>query len=200
MEAPALASGVSFYLRLSTRAVLLALLGAASPACHRSAEPAPASEASVAPLLEEESQLADYLRVATPRLGSSRAEIAARLGEPDSIAGTTVANRHDPSVTDSIFTLYYVGLTAVVYKAGYDGKEILASLVITDPQHVPADAPLGIGATADEVRELLGEPDGTATDYLEFTCEECLIAGHETVRFVLRASTVARIELQYWID
>jgi hypothetical protein len=192
---------VSVFRRLSTRAtVLLALLAAASSACQRSAEPEPAADTTVAPLLEDESQLAHYLRVAAPRLGSGREEIAARLGEPDSTASTTVANRHDPTVTDSIFTLYYPGLTAVVYRAGYDGKEILASVDITGPQHVPAAAPLGIGASADEVRALLGEPDDTGTDYLEFTCEECLIAGHETVRFVLRATTVARIELQYWID
>lgn len=180
--------------------LLLALVTAALPACRRATTPAPLADATAAPLLEEESQLARYLRLSAPELGSSRSDITARLGVPDSVRAMTVSNRHDPTVTDSVFTLFYDGIAAVVYRAGYDGKEILAAVEISDGRHLPEDAPFGIGASAAEVVALLGEPDSAAADLLEFTCEECMIAGHETVRFALRGGRVTRIELQYWID
>jgi hypothetical protein len=168
--------------------------------CERAASLPPAEEASAAPVLEDESELARYVRQAAPALGGSRSEILQRLGQPDSVHARTVMNRHDPVVTDSVFTLFYDGLAAVVYRAGYDGKEMLSAVEITDGRHLPDATPLGIGASAAAVRALLGEPDVATAEQYEFTCEECLMAGHETVRFALNNGTVVRIEFQYWID
>ncbi|CAN5715864.1 hypothetical protein BH23GEM9_BH23GEM9_35730 [soil metagenome] len=179
----------------------LALLPAvlAVPGCNRPVPPS-GDAASVAPPLGEESEVARFFRLGPPQTGSSRAAIMSTLGEPDSVESVTVANRHDPSVTDSIFTLHYDGISAVVYRAGYDGKEILVALDITDARHLQASAPVRIGTTSEDVVATLGEPSGSSAEHLEYTCEECLISGHETVRFLLHRGAVSRIEVRYWID
>jgi hypothetical protein len=186
-------------LRSSPRLALL-VAALAAPACRPVPAVPAAASSSVAPQLEEESEVARYLRDALPELGVTRADIAALLGGPDSVSVTTVANRHDPAVTDSVLTLFYDGLSAVVYRAGYDGKEMLAALEITQSRHLRSPAGAGIGATAEDVIAALGRPDSGSDEYLEFTCAECLIAGHETVRFVLSRGAVARIEIRHWID
>lgn len=167
--------------------------------CQRT-QSAPAAETSSAPLLEAESALARYLLDAVPDLGDTREQLVARLGAPDSASGAAVANRHDPLVTDSVLTLHFPGVTAMVHKAGYDGREMLAALHITDARHMPASAPVGVGSTAADVLVLLGPPDDQSEGHMEFTCAECMMAGHETVRFVLQRGLVSRVELRYWVD
>jgi hypothetical protein len=133
-------------------------------------------------------------------LGSSRTELEARLGVPDSVHAHTVANRHDPTVTDSVLTLYYGGLIAEIHRAGYDGKEILAGAVISDGRFLQPGAPVRLGQDTDAVLTALGEPDEREAATLLYVCDECLVAGQETVRFIMERDTVRRVELRYWVD
>jgi hypothetical protein len=133
-------------------------------------------------------------------VGPSRAELVAQLGEPDSVSVRTVQNRHDPSVTDTIATYYFAGLTAEIHVAGYDGKEILAALDIADDRYLRSDSPVRLRDTAEAVRAVLGEPDESGEAYLEYHCDDCLAAGQETTRFVLTGGLVTRIEVRYWVD
>jgi hypothetical protein len=132
--------------------------------------------------------------------GTSRAEIASRLGEPDSVTVRTVSNRHDPAMTDSIITLYYAGLEAEVHIAGYDGKEMLAALAISSNRYLQESAVVRIGDDGAAIRAALGEPDDASDERLLYICDDCLAAGQEAVRFVMRNDAVARIELRYWVD
>lgn len=152
------------------------------------------------PTAEGDSALYGFIHSGVIQPGATRAELATRLGPPDSVNARTVENRHDPTVTDSVLTVYYPGLTAEIYRAGYDGREIIASLQITADAHLQPASPVRMGATPDAVRSALGAPSSATDSVLEYVCDECLVSGHEIVRFILGQGAVRRIHVQYWVD
>jgi hypothetical protein len=178
------------------------LLSVLAAACARTApdavEEAPAGVASV--LAPTDSGLAAFLHGGLLDIGGTRSAIAERLGEPDSMTVRAVANRHDPAVTDSVFELYYHGLTAEVYRAGYDGKEMLTGLEIRDERYLTTSSAVRPGTPAAALRVALGEPTDSTDGHIQYVCDECLVSGHETVRFVMNAGVVHAIHVQYWID
>ncbi|HSJ10212.1 MAG TPA: hypothetical protein VK928_09870 [Longimicrobiales bacterium] len=182
----------------------LIILAAALLACSGTGDDDAPDDASHVltppPTAAGDSALAGFIDNALELPGRTRAELAARLGEPDSTSARTVENRHDPSVTDSVLTLHYPGLVAEIYRAGYDGKEILASVEVSDAVHLRPMVDAGIGTSADAVRAALGEPATATATLLEYVCDECLVSGHETVRFTLEEGIVRRIHIQYWVD
>jgi hypothetical protein len=182
----------------SVIALLCVLLPAA---CDRTERAERATQPPAAPIqIAADTGLAGFFAHGPVAAGQSRGDLIAQFGEPDSIRAAAVPNRHDPSVTDSVFTLFYDGLTADVRRAGYDGREILASLSIASDRFLQDGAPIRIGSRLADVRSELGPPDEEAGDELIYICEECLAAGQETVRFAMLAGAVARIDLRYWVD
>jgi hypothetical protein len=165
--------------------------------CDRRDAPA---ESGGMPMPSADAGVSLFFREGPIELGSSRSELEARLGVPDSVHAHTVSNRHDPTVTDSVLTLYYGGLVAEILRAGYDGKEILAGVVISDGRYLQPGAPVRLGQDTDAVRAALGAPDESDAGTLLYVCEECLVAGHETVRFIMERDTVRRVEMRYWVD
>lgn len=144
--------------------------------------------------------LAAFLHGGPVDIGSSRSSVVARLGEPDSVVTRTVANRHDPAVTDSVFELHYVGITAEVYRAAYDGKEMLTGLEIRDAQYMTPTAKVRPGTPVAALVAEYGEPTDSSADRLRYVCDECLVSGHETVEFTVAGGVVRGIRIQYWID
>jgi hypothetical protein len=180
-------------------AVLLAIVSTWS--CTERSGSDPAASGSVASAVApEDSALAAFLAAGPIRLGPGRQDIRLRLGTPDSVTFRTVINRHDPEMTDSVFVLHYTGASAEVYRAGYDGKEMLTELEIRDDVFIDSSSELRPGVTAATVRELLGAPTDSADSELRYVCEACLVSGHETVSFLLADGRVRAIRIQYWID
>lgn len=133
-------------------------------------------------------------------IGQTLAEIRNALGPPDSAAVRAVTNRHDGSVTDSVFTVHYAGLSAEVYRATFDGKELLSSVVITSDDRLRADSPLRLGMSEDELRLLLGEPTAAAGGVLSYACTSCNAAGYDFLELLLARGQLRRITLRYWIN
>lgn len=188
---------LKFPARTTLAAVVLAA-SVATVACDREAveEEPPAAPLHVA----ADSGIAAFLAHGPVELGQTREALRGQFGEPDSATARTTENRHDPTVTDTVATLYWPGLTAEVHVAGYDGKEILSSLVLADERFLQSSSPVRLGDPADAVRAEFGEPDGAGDDYLEYICDDCLAAGHEAVRFVLTRAVVSRVEIRYWVE
>jgi hypothetical protein len=168
-----------------------------APACRRP-EPGPAEEALWQP--EGDSGVGRFFATGPLELGTSRSQLAAAVGQPDSVRGIAFPNRHDPEVTDSLFTLYWDGLVAEVHRAGYDGKEILSQLTILHPRFLRPESPVRPGTVVADVLAALGEPDEMGPDRMLYVCAECLAAGYELAHFVVVRDTVRRIELRYWVD
>jgi hypothetical protein len=179
--------------RTAAPLVLLAVM-----ACGRAQpEAAPESVWQPAPA---DSGIAVFFAAGPVHVGSSRADLAAMLGEPDSTQAIAFPNRHDPTVTDSLFTLHYDGLVATVHRAGYDGKEILTSLGITSDRFLQPDSPIRLGSPLDAVHAVLGEPDEADAATLTYMCDDCLAAGYDIVHFHVQRDTVRSIEVHYWVD
>jgi hypothetical protein len=141
-----------------------------------------------------------FFRYGPVAYGGDRAELQRTLGSPDSVTAASVANRHDASVTDSVFTLHYPGITIGIYRASYDGRELLESVAITDDRHLRPESPLRLGLAEDEIRLLLGEPDAVAEGTLQYSCSTCDAAGHDLLELELGRSGLRRITLEYWLD
>jgi len=141
-----------------------------------------------------------FFRFGPVAYGETRAELAQRLGTPDSITIDTVPNKHDASVTDSVFTLHYAGIAFEVYRATYDGRELLAAVTVTDDRHLRPESPLRLGLPESEVRLLLGEPDAATEDGLSYHCSTCDAAGYDQLELQLGRSGLRRITLHYWLD
>jgi hypothetical protein len=141
-----------------------------------------------------------FFRYGPVKLGATRAELRRQLGEPDSVRASAVANRHDPSLVDSVLTLHYPGLTAGIYRAMFDGRELLTELVITDDRHLRPESPLRMGMSPAEVQLVLGAPSGGAGDTLRYTCTSCDAAGNDVLELLLPGDELRRIALHYWID
>lgn len=182
-------------------ALMLLMALPVAAACDRDAAARPPETETASPRdVVPESGLAAFFDQAPVEVGRTRAELMSRLGVPDSVLAEAVSNRHDPSVTDSVFTLHFSGLAARIHRAGYDGKEILAGLEIADERFLSPASPVRLGAGEADVRAALGEPDSASAGLLRYNCEECLVAGHEAVAFVLEQGAVRRIDLRYWVD
>jgi hypothetical protein len=162
-------------------------------------QPEPAAESMWQPAAAD-SGIALFFVAGPLQVGSTRGELAAALGQPDSVRVESFANRHDPTVTDSVFTLFHDDLIAVVHRAGYDGRELLTGLTLLSDRFLQPDSPVRMGATAAAVRAGLGEPDEAAEDVLVYLCDECLAAGYDAVHFHLVRGAVRRIEVRYWLD
>lgn len=147
-----------------------------------------------------ESGVEAFLRFGTVDIGTTRAELRARLGEPDSVRRSDVANLHDPEVLDSLVTLHYPGVSAEIYVASFDGRELLASLVISDDRHLRSESPLRIGMPVDEILLALGEPERRTEDLLFYECTTCGLGGNDTLVLHVGGGALRRIHVHYWID
>lgn len=177
-----------------------ALLACDAPAPDAAVQADSSHVLQTPPSTPRDSALAAFLTDGIVHPGRSREQILARLGAADSVSARTVENRHDPSVTDSVLTLHHDGVIIEIYRAGYDGKEILGSLQIRSDAHLQQSSGIRIGSPAADVRALLGEPTTASATELVYECDECLVTGHETLRFVLEQGNVRTIHVQYWID
>lgn len=141
-----------------------------------------------------------FFRYGPVELGGTRAALAERLGEPDSASVHAVTNPHDPAVTDSIVTVHYQGLSARIYRASFDGRELLASLTLSDDRHLRPESPLRMGMTAEEIRLALGQPAAAEDEDLFYHCDSCGFGGQDRLELRLDRGRLRRIVVQYWID
>lgn len=177
----------------STGALLILLLLAG---CNRGAQQA----ADGVSQQEADTPVEAFFRFGPVEMGRSRESVRRALGAADSTAASVVANRHDASVNDSVFTLHYGGLAVEIYRASYDGKELLTSLRITDNRFLRPESPLRIGMSRDDILLVLGDAEREEDGDLFYTCMSCGIAGYDALELRLEQGSLREILLQYWID
>jgi hypothetical protein len=180
-----------------TRTLPLALLALFAFGCSRSAHNPPASDV--------EHQLAGtpveaFFLYGPVELATSRAQLRERLGAPDSVLQRVLPNPHDPGVIDTVFTVHHPGLAVEIYRASFDGRELLASLSIADDRWLRAESPLRLGMSRDAIRLALGEPEHEEDGDLFFTCTTCTVGGQDGLELRMDGGRLSRIRVQYWID
>ena len=131
-------------------------------------------------------------------VSDSRAQVIARLGQPDSTAARGVINRHMPSQTDSIVDLFYPGLQLTYYVVGDGKKEFLQTAMVLDNRYLKYPH-LGIGTPEAAILRSLGQPGSREPGKYRYDCARCI--GEESpVYFYLDRGRVQRIEYTFYVD
>ena len=152
---------------------------------------------TVAPAVSERAvpQSCEDLHTAILKVRPTRQAFAAAFGAPDSIAPGAEPNRHDPAVTDSIFTVYYPGLVLDIRTPA--GSRDMATHVRVEDNRYLAYPGIGIGAAATKVEEVLGEPHERRPGRLTYQCDQAV---EQPVTFSLPDGRVRAIEIAYYVD
>ena len=177
--------------RLVRFALALAISGCGTPDARETAPPDTAAAPPAAPLPSRD----DFLRHGLVPVGDTRAAIAARLGEPDSVHSEVVPNRHVAGVQDTLFTLFYPRLTARLHRPG-GGSDILAGVEVSDDRYLRF--PL-IGAARQRVEEAFGAPEHAEGGRLTFACRTC-VGAEEPFEVLLEEGRVRSVRFPYYVD
>jgi hypothetical protein len=128
----------------------------------------------------------------------SRREVAVRLGQPDSITGRAVINRHIPSQTDSVIDVFYPGLRLTYYVVGESKKEFLQTAIVSDNRYLKYPE-VGIGAPDAVVLRSLGKPSERESGKYRYDCARC-IGAESPVYFYVADGRIERIEYSFYVD
>lgn len=125
----------------------------------------------------------------------TRAAVKSRFGAPDSMSSSAEPNRHVPGAIDSLHVLHYPDLRIGFRTPGGAG-DMVTDVTLTDNRYVVESA-IGIGATAGEVRRILGEPRRQSSAALVYDCGE---GAEQPVTFHLANGIVRMISIEYYVD
>ncbi len=114
------------------------------------------------------------------------------FGEPDETSVTTEPNRHDPQVTDSLFTLTWPGSEFRVRKATGDDFPVRAE--ISEPGVMEPDL---IGVDTARVVEVLGQPRRRSDGELVY---DCGMGASEPVTLYVEDGAVTGVRVSYYVD
>jgi hypothetical protein len=195
--------------------LLSAVVAAALTAACRGSERKPATDTTAVqveppapeslpagPLSSTDSARFHYWQFAG-RFGESRAALVAKLGTPTSTTSDTLRNQHDPTVVDSLVTLWYAGVS-VRFFVGSSGNEFPLAVSVTDSS-IGLPLPVGIGSPRSAIDRSFGAPDYEKRrgDSLlaQFVVPSAGISpGDNELIFVFVGGTVRRIEWVYYVD
>ena len=125
----------------------------------------------------------------------TRAALSAEYGAPDSLLATTEPNRHVEGATDSLFTVFYPGLTALL-RTPTDARDMVTHVTVSDNRYV-AYPRIGIDADAASVTDALGAPHTRDAGSLVYACGEAV---EQPVTFHLANGVVRSIDISYYVD
>lgn len=102
-----------------------------------------------------------------------RETLREQLGPPDSVGVEAVPNRHVDGVTDSVVTLVWEGVEAVVHRVG-DGarsgeRELIDAIRVRSDEHLRWDG-IGPGRRIESVILRLGDPPIRSDDSFAYLC------------------------------
>lgn len=192
---------------LLTGSLLLSACGASEPALQTYTDPLPydtlavenAERLPAAPATPppRSAAVAHLIDKALRTDGSiSRPELVQRLGLPLHTTVETVANQYDSSRTDTVRTLVYRGLRAMLYETS--PRTFLIRLVLTDHRYLSPEG-LRVGMPPQQVVSTIGPP--TAHDR---RAGELIYAEHDTMPTALiltvRRGQVTKIAWEFYFS
>lgn len=126
---------------------------------------------------------------------STRKALRRVYGEPDSVLFTTQPNRHVAGGVDSLFGVFYRGLT-VSLRVPDRGEDLVEHVVIRDNRFLRYPR-IGISASESDLVDQLGPPtwrDSSAIAY------DCGTGAEQPVRFHLHSGRVDSVQVHYYVD
>ena len=134
--------------------------------------------------------------------GATRADVARRLGRPDSAETAPTPNRHDTTATDTVRYVRYRGLAYIFLQPAGAAHEFLLEVESTAPGR-PDLGPLRIGrSTTGDVRARLGDAGRTDTiaDTLALWYTRPGEAADDMVGFFHVRDTLRLVRWQPYVD
>ena len=127
---------------------------------------------------------------------SDRRAVAAQFGRPDSVRANPIPNIHRPEQTDTVVDVFYPGIHlhyfAINATPPYD---ILQEAHVSDNKYLKFPQ-FGIGATAGEITNALGEPHERTGDTYKYSCALHIMSGAD-VTFHFVGGRVTRVDY-FW--
>lgn len=186
---------ISVFTRSLAPALLLLLATACAGEESPSADAPPTDEAAPPAAVERLPSLDRFVREGLRPIGSTRPEITQRLGEPDSLLATSVPNRHDPSVQDTLLALHYPDLVVHIHRPG-GGRDLLSDVEVTDDRYLRHPI---LGATREEVEAAFGPPHEVRDGVWSYDCATCGEAD-SPVEILFADDRVRKVRFTYYVD
>jgi len=84
-------------------------------------------------------------------------ELIDRLGDPRSVSSEPVPNTYDPKVVDTLRTMAWVGVEALVYDVAGESRSFLIRFSVLSAQYETPEG-LRVGDSQSRILDLIGEP------------------------------------------
>lgn len=126
------------------------------------------------------------------RLGETKNDIIASLGEPLKIIEKSITSRQRLDLNDKLYDLVYDGLEARIYHATADEKELVLRILIENEKY-KIKYGLNIGVTEDFVLGVLGPPSIKKKDLYEFNDSN----GFAKLRFYFASNNLTKVEWNF---
>ena len=139
----------------------------------------------------------EWLRGTLRSAGLDRSALRDHLGTPARAVAHAQANRHDPSVTDSLVELEYADARFVYYVVTAGSNDLLDFAEVRSNAHL-ALIPPGIGTPADSLRAWWGAPIAATDSTVEYDCSTCEVPRPAT--FVIDDGRVRAIRFDLYVD
>jgi hypothetical protein len=141
-----------------------------------------------------------FYRYGLTGVGTTRAELASALGDPDSTTSRAVKNVHDQTQTDSVLVVHYPGLAMEIYRVSANGNELTSSVRVTDNRFIQETAPVRIGMSQTDLLSLMGPATESGAGVLSYACTTCTQLGNERVDVMVANGRVSAVTIFYSID
>jgi hypothetical protein len=101
----------------------------------------------------------------------TRSDLVQRLGPPPHTEQRPIPNQYDPTRTDTVRTLQYPGVKALIYDVTGERKTFLIRLALTTDRYASPEG-LRVGDSEERVLERIGPPTDRDTARSEWIYEE----------------------------
>jgi hypothetical protein len=128
----------------------------------------------------------------------SRRELIDRLGDPRAVSTEPVANTYDPKVVDTLRTLAWSGVEALVYDVAHEPRSFLIRFSILSAQYETPEG-LRVGDSQSRVLDLIGKPTDRDDARGEWVYQESDATPTAMILF-LKRGTIQRIEWEFYFS
>lgn len=125
-------------------------------------------------------------------------ELIDRLGDPRSISSEPVPNTYDPKVVDTLRTMAWVGVEALVYDVATESRSFLIRFSVLSAQYETPEG-LRVGDSQSRILDLIGEPTDRDTGNGDWVYQES-DATPTAMILSVRRGAIERIDWEFYFS
>lgn len=125
-------------------------------------------------------------------------ELIDRLGAPSNTSSEPVANTYDPKVVDTLRTMAWPGVEALVYDVSTEPRSFLIRFSVLSPQYETPEG-LRVGDSSTRILKMIGEPTNRNESEGEWVYQESDATPTAMILSVERGS-IQRIDWEFYFS